>query len=417
MTLLSIAMKLPAPLLPLFLVCTPAALPAQAAENAQASVVPVALASPVDGTVEQLLAAARELLLDERPEEALVWFEQAAEADSHSFRTRLWVLRAWMDLGRSNDTLDAIDELSRSGETGPELDYLYGMAFARRAQGHIAAGVTDSSVQMNFIDAVDQLQSAVNAAPQRFSDAYLALAESAWYVQDLEVARDAAEQAVRYHPEQGRAWLQLGKVAMSQFRTAQGVEAWGDQAGAHWSRAHAAFERAVEVLGRPVDRPARQARLADAALQLGHARVWKQRVPQAADAYAVAIGWSPATQDYSTLYNLLQPPQPATSAAGAPGPSAPSRPNSGAPSEAAPEPLPAATYFHRALEEGTRRFQETFGPDDPRDAGLLWWLGWARGAMGRPADAEQAYLASLAKEPAYVNAWFQVALARFAQGV
>ena len=105
--------------------------------------------------------------------------EAAARLDGNSMRTRLWVLRTWMDLDRSNDTLDAIDEMSRSGETGPEVDYLYGMAFARRALNHLSQGVTDASIQMNFMDATEHLKRALAASPKRFSDGHLSLATAA----------------------------------------------------------------------------------------------------------------------------------------------------------------------------------------------------------------------------------------------
>jgi hypothetical protein len=88
-----------------------------------------------------------------------------------------------MDQGRSNDTLDALDELSRAGQQGPEMDYLYGMAFARRAEGLLESGVTDSSVEMNFQDAKDRLEKVTKLDAARYHDAFLPLA-SAWYTQD-----------------------------------------------------------------------------------------------------------------------------------------------------------------------------------------------------------------------------------------
>jgi len=357
------------------------------------------LAAQVEGprdqeprSVAQLLAAGRELLDRYRPAQALPLFERAAELDGSTIETRLWVLRAWMDQGRSNDTLDAIDALARGGESGPEIAYLYGMAFARRAEGHLAAGVTDSSIQMNFLDAKERLQRAVAAAPERFSDAFLALAESAWFTQDLATARSAGEQAVAYHRDDGRAWLQLGKIALSQFKVAHDAEPWSPAAEAHWRAAHDAFLEAVTVLGRPVDDPGDQARLAEAALQLGHARVWKRNLSRAADAYAVAVAWAPEEQDYATLRELLLPTTAAATEEGAPG-----------------------AVFHRMLEEGARRFEETFGNADPRDATLRWWLGWARLEAGLPAEAETAFLDCVAEAPDYVNTWFWIALARLAR--
>ena len=45
----------------------------------------------------------------------------------------MWILRAWMDQGRSNDTLDAIDALGPEQASEAERDYLYGMGL--RAPG------------------------------------------------------------------------------------------------------------------------------------------------------------------------------------------------------------------------------------------------------------------------------------------
>src|SRR5262249_33271145 len=157
-----------------------------------------------------------------KPAEAEGVFTAAATADKDSLRTRMWVLRAWMDQDRSNDTLDALDALSHAGQQGPERDYLYGMAFARRAEGLLAQGATDSSVEMNFQDAKDRLEKVTKLDAARYHDAFLPLASASWYVQDLDTARWAADRAVEQPSASPQAWLTRGRVVMAQFLSAQG---------------------------------------------------------------------------------------------------------------------------------------------------------------------------------------------------
>ncbi len=348
------------------------------------SAVPAQDAQTVDG----LVTSGRALLRARKADDALPLFERAAALDGQSVRTRLWILRAWMDQGRSNDTLDAIDALRSSGETGPELDYLYGMAFVRRAEQQIAQGVTDSSIEMNFLDATERLGRATEAAPARFDDGFLALSTASWYTQGLGVARTSGERAVALHPDDARAWFQLGRVALSQFRTAFETLEWNSEAEGHWGIALHAFERAVELLGEPVGRAADQAQLAEAALELGHTRMWKKQREDAARAYATAIAWSPERLDYGLLHRYLE----------------------------LPESDARNALFHRTLEVGAARFARHFGSDDVRDATLLWWLGWARFALGRPAEAERAFVRALEKSPQFVNTWYWVAVSRFDAG-
>ena len=65
--------------------------------------------------VEHLIAEGRKLLARHEATQAETLFLQAAELDGHTLRTEMWVLRARMDQGgRSNDVLDAIQDLSRT---------------------------------------------------------------------------------------------------------------------------------------------------------------------------------------------------------------------------------------------------------------------------------------------------------------
>ena len=61
--------------------------------------------------VTDLIERGRTLLDSGDPAQAQPLFEEAARAEGDSLRTRMWVLRSWMDQGRNNDTLDALDAL------------------------------------------------------------------------------------------------------------------------------------------------------------------------------------------------------------------------------------------------------------------------------------------------------------------
>ncbi len=335
-------------------------------------------------SADELVDRGRLLLDEHRPAEAQPLFEEAARREGGTLRTRMWVLRAWMDQGRNNDTLDALDELDRSGASEPEMSYLYGMAFARRAEGHLADGVRDSSIQMNFLDAVDRLKQAVESDGTRFRDAFLPLARSAWYTEDLELARWAAERATLAYPEDPEAWLMRGRIGMSALTVEHGANGWSPLAEEHWSDATRSFQSAIELLGQPAD-PGEAASLSAACLELGHAYLWKEKRTEAARSYAGAIAWGADSVDYGQLYQLLSP----------------------TPQDGDPE-----AGFLDVLELGAKRFRARVGDRDPREGKLLWWLGWARFDQADWAGAEEAFLGSLERAPEAANAWFYIALAR-----
>lgn len=328
--------------------------------------------------VERLVEGGRALLEHGQPAEARALFEQAASLDGETLQTRMWVLRAWMDEGRSNDTLDAIDRLARSGHSGPGMDYLYGMAFARRAEGQLAEGVGDSSIEMNFLDANGLLERALRADGQRFRDAYPALARSAWFTQDLELARWAADQARLLYPEEPAVWQQRGRVLMSQFVLAQEASAWSPEAEELWSGAVASFRRALELYGSPTE-PQAELELARTATELGDAWLWKDEASEASAAYATAISWSPDSMDYPRIYALLSS---------------------------------APAGFRGALEQGAELLRAHSGETDPRAGKLFWWLGYARFEAADWTGAEEAFALALERAPGAANAWFYVSLAR-----
>ncbi|MEX1025347.1 MAG: tetratricopeptide repeat protein [Planctomycetota bacterium] len=327
-----------------------------------------------------------------RAERAEEYFTKAHAADGGAFESRAWILRAWMEQGRSNDTLDALDAEVRAGRSGPLMDYLFGMAFARRALSAVMSGTADSSVQMNFGDAVRHLVAATEAEPARFADAFLALATSAWYAGDLEVALRAAHEAVQRYPKNGEANSMLGRIALSTFQVAHTdaggppPEEWDGDVMLHWTVARDAFADAVTNFGKPKRSEERlQNLLSQAAVQLGHTWVWKGARDEAAKAYGTAIGWAPDRVNLGEVRGFLTDPE---------------NPND-------------LSVFRGALERGQELFQRTFGKQDARNASLWWWLGYARYWSGQRAEAETAFLAALELEPGFTNSWVYVALARY----
>jgi len=70
--------------------------------------------------------------------------------------------------------------------------------------------------------------------------------------------------------------------------------------------------------------------------------------------------------------------------------------------------------FLHALEAANLAVHARLG-EGAREAGeLSWWLGWARYQAGRLAAAEQAFRQCVAERPETANAWFFIALCRYA---
>ena len=120
---------------------------------------------------------------------------QALEALDPTDETRFWVLRTWIELGRYNDTLDAVEGLVAGGAEGSRVDYLFGMALHGKGSSYLDQGVRDNSVGMAFSAALSYLLSATDSDPEAFADVWVPLAESAWYSEDLIVAREAEARA------------------------------------------------------------------------------------------------------------------------------------------------------------------------------------------------------------------------------
>jgi Tfp pilus assembly protein PilF len=325
--------------------------------------------------VGELIEKGRQALETGKPADAQKLFEQAAEQDKNSLRTRTWVLRSWMDQGRINDTLDAIDALSKGGAKGPEIDYLYGMAFSQKARGYLTSGVSSGPIQMSLEDAVQFLEKATKADPELARDAFVPLAEAAWYCQKLDVARAAADAAVKRSPKDGDAQLMLGQIAFSQYSAAKDDPAKTSEADAAWEAAKGAFGQAV-LLFPPKD-AASIDKLVRADLNLGNLMAWKKRWPEAQLAYVAAIVAKPSAVDLTQI-----------------------------------QPALGGERFLATVEAALPELSKNEKADPADGASLTWWVGWARLDQTQYAKAEEALAAAVAKRPEFVNTWYFLAVAR-----
>ncbi len=335
----------------------------------------VASANFTAAGVDEEITAGRALLAEGKNAEALARFE-AAEQLEKSFKTRQWVLRGWIATGRVNDALGEIDKIVKTNSTAA-TDYLYGMAFARMGKNHIADGTGGGVVTMTFDDAVDFLEKATSADPVNYSDAFATLAECAWYAQDLDVARAAAQKSVALTPKDASAWQMLGKIAFSQYQTLREDEARAADAEAAWTAARDAFAKSGELSAANSDAASR-ALAAEAAKQLGYLHIWKQQGDEAAQHFASAMAVDPSSIDFGVLRDNLTPEQ-----------------------------------FVKALEDAATQYEQVHGQETTGDAGLLWWLGFAEYSAKRYPEAEAALTRAVAKEPSFVNSWYYIALSRY----
>jgi len=305
-------------------------------------------------------------------------FAQAAALEKDSLRTRTWVVRAWIAQGRINDAYNAIDALAKTTK-GPEIDYLYGVAFATDARRSIETDSTGPFTGEKIADALRFLDSAVQADAARFRDATLLLCWAAWERQDLARGRGAAERATQVWSTNPESFFQLGRFALAQYQAVRADEAAKAQAAEHLQRAEAALEQSAKMLAAsptPASRPL-EARVH---VDLGHVHFVKQELDAAVARYAHALGCDPTLVNYGQLLGAL-----------------------------------GAEKLLAALEAGEQAFVAIWGAESSADATLLWWLGWARLEQKRYPEAEAAYLAAVKKYPGYVNSWFFVGVCRFSR--
>lgn len=328
-----------------------------------------------DAEVNGLVARGRKLIAEGLGREARELLQEADRLDEGRPRTRVWLVRALIEMDHLNDALDMTDVMTEAGHSGADFDYLYGMAFVYKSRKYITQGVNLGMVRMHYTDSVDLLLKATAADAQRYGDAFLPLAEAAWNSQRLEEARSAAARAVEVTQGGAAENFMLGEVAFSQFIAANGDETRKDEADAHWQAAFDAFQAAAE---RDLGPKGDSLRWANARKKCGDALVWKGRTEDAAGEYAEAMGVNPSGMPYDQIMNSL-----------------------------------GQESFLAALERAAEITGEQVKADDPSDATLLWWLGWARFANKDYDPAREAFEKSYAKWPSYTNCLWYIALCRF----
>lgn len=344
-------------------------------------------AAPSEETVGELIAKGRALLAQGQASLAESVFAEAEKLDKSSIQTRMWTLRSWLPQGRVNDALEAIDKLDRAGQKGSEMDYLYGMAFAAKAKGYLKEPAPGPIIEMAFTDAATFLEKATKSDPVRYCDAFMPLAESAWYARNLPLARTAADKACAVAPQDPEAFAILGQVAMAQFVGANGAEGGGSSgtpeqksaADAHWEAARAANARAAELLT-AAGTPTAKVRAAAVHVELARAFGWKKKSEDAGREYALALGCDPSAVDFGEVRGALD-----------------------------------GAGFVAALEAGQKNYTANWGTEGSGDATLLWWLGYAQFDQKQNAAAEVTFQAAVKKRADYCNSWFYVALARYNQ--
>jgi tetratricopeptide (TPR) repeat protein len=336
------------------------------------------LFAPAQDSAPALVDEGRRLLEEGQLTEAQERFERAATLDGSSAATRVWVVRGWLANGQIDEALGATDELKQAGASEQDLNYLYGLGFHAAALRE-AAGGGGTFTQSRFEDAVRFLTAATDSDLDRYGDSLLALAESAWYAQQLATAADTAARATRRRPGDASAHLMLGRIEFSRYSAALAVEGATSMQDVHWTSAKNAFEGAVEALGTPTVE-LDQFRLAEAWVQVGHLWVWKENPGLAAEAYGQAMAWDPRAVDFNQIMQAVG-------------------------DEAAAAGIGAA----RAV------FDERHGPEHPARSLLAWWDGFINFTLFEMELAEAAFYDALETNPDATNSWYYIFRATHAQ--
>jgi len=341
----------------------------------------LALSGPND-QVDELIRRGRVLLDVDKSADALVLFTQANELAQGSLKTRTWMIRAQMDAGAIDEALIEIDALADKYPGELASDYLLGMALHRRAKTGVDSGNTDQSTTFAFQDATAYLKDVTERDEEAYYyDAYLPLAEAAWYSQQLEIARPAAERAVALQPKSADAAFLQGQILFSCFTEANADPSRKAAADAFLDATVAAFMRVPEILSPPTNCKARQP-VFDAYLQTGYAHVWRGAKDDIEASFAQALSWNPQGVDFSQLYGWLTTTN-------------------------------STLAFTRALETGLERYEARADSTPEATATLLWWLGYGHFSGKRYTAAEEAYTRAFENQPSYVDSHFYIALSRY----
>ncbi len=328
--------------------------------------------------VDDMIAEARALLVARDHEGARAKIGQIAEADGDTRRANVWSLRGQMTTGLLNDVLREIDKLARTGEDS-DTNYLYGMAFAIKADQALQSGITDGTVGAFMTDAQNFLTMAVNADADRYDDAYAILAKVSRGNLDLDAAIDAGTKATEHYPKDSVGWVALGTAQLDRYSQISADESRAEEVAALGKAMAKSLKTGTSLLPRDKERASENAR---AWIQLGLVNLWLGDVKASADAYGNAMGWDPSTVDFGQLWTSL------------------------------------GGEFISSLDMGKTAFKKRYGDKETSDATMLWYLGYARFVSNDPKAgvlAEAELLESVEKWPAYANALYYVMQLRYSR--
>jgi hypothetical protein len=316
----------------------------------------LAIAQEPTPTVEELVRRGRESLAREDPAEAEALFIEAEVRSGKAIAVRKWVWRAWMQGGRINDALDAVDAIEPRAELPQaDLDYLRGMAFFFRGRTYIDQEVGEPYTSAAFRDAMEWLDAATRADPEQYHDAWLPLAECAWHSHEYAIGRNAAEAARRRFPDDPHGGLLLGRLLFQRYLELATDPAQREAADGLWKELIHVLEETRETVGKPADEAARTL-AADCWLQLGYAYDQKAMLIESTAAFAEASALWPAGTDYQDLWGRFAP-----------------------------------SVFRDMIEAAVSRAASLFAAEAEDDAVLWWWLGSARYGAESWSGAAEAF--------------------------
>ena len=353
----------------------------------------VSFMAPAVQDVDVLVTRGRELLAQQRADEAEELFVHAWSISEEDPRVRRWIWRTWLQTGRVNEALNGVDRAESEGELPrSDLDYLRGMAFFFLGRTYVDEAVGEPFTSEAFKDATHWLDAATKADGDEYHDAWLALAECAWHSGEYGIGRQAAEEVRRRTPKDPRGSLLFARILFQRcvkLRTEtptlpQTPETWAAEAEVLWKEQSDALETLIARL-----QPEGGAGLtgemrnfaADAWLQLGYVNEQQGRMDEAREAFSSAALLWPSGLDYPDLQRRFTPQN-----------------------------------FRALLEDAAARAAEEYGQEGEEDALLQWWLGWARYQAEDWAGAAQAYTSAAEKWDPYVDAWVWAARAQHARG-
>lgn len=330
-------------------------------------------------SVSSLIDEGRVRLDEGDPAGALECFEEATARDAESTDGQVWLVRSWLALERIDDSLEATDELKDAGAPQPDLDYLYGLCFHARALRAVTTGSGGAYTQSEFEDATRFLASATEANAERYADAFLPLAESGWYAQDLPTATAAVMSALTLEPGSPDAHMLHGRIAFSSYSQARTDEASEEAITTHWDEAVTAFEQAVET-SLAEDTDSGRIRAFDANLQIGLLYVWNEDLESASVAYGDAMVLNPWSINFNEVIGYVG--------------------------------------LENFLDQILLARAECVS-DEAADAAALplydWWTGFAQFGLGRMPAAEQSFSAVIDSTPEFTSAWYYLFRSAYGQ--